>query len=95
MLYLSGKTKRGGIKMGLNFYCGCHKCKKRVFLYRGKEAKPLHAFFLKHQRCIHSDPNNFVVMGDYEEQNWMNEYTVDELQEKIDIDISPKLKGEA
>ena len=73
--------------MGLNFYVACHYCKVKVFLYRGRESKPLHAFYHKHHDCGRKMPCPLHIQGDYYEQDWMHDYADDEeiqtLAEKV------------
>ena len=61
--------------MGMNFYACCHKCKMRLFLYRGKESKPMRAFWRDHEKCIRQNKDACEVRGDgYGEQDWMSSY---------------------
>lgn len=63
--------------MGLNFYIGCHGCRRKVFLYRLKESLPMHRFYRKHYQH-----GQITVEGDYQEQDWMDDYETDfEIQE--------------
>ena len=67
--------------MGLNFYIGCHRCRKRLFLFRGEESTPMHLFVRKHNDCIKMNSNSVVVMPDgYGEQDWMREYDEETLE---------------
>ena len=64
--------------MGLNFYVCCHKCRTKQFLYRGKESKPMHKFYHKHEECRRLDSTACQIQGDgYSEQDWMDDYEDD------------------
>lgn len=56
--------------MGLNFVIGCHRCRERVWMFRGDEARPLHSFYRAHW-----DHSRFVELTDDQSDNaWADEY---------------------
>jgi len=64
--------------MGLNFHACCHRCKSRLYFYRGEESIPMHEFWRKHRHCIKIDKNACEIRGDgYGEQDWMYDYKED------------------
>lgn len=65
--------------MGINFVIGCQKCQKKVWMYRGEEGRPLHAFFSRHKQCV-AENNNNLLFGDdqYMEADWQEDFTEEE-----------------
>ena len=50
--------------MGINLQSCCHKCKVKVFHFRGKEDKTLLPFYKLHRSCISQDPKNIETLDD-------------------------------
>ena len=61
--------------MGINLQTCCHRCKVRVFHYRGRENETILPFYYKHYDCILANPSNVETKEDQiQEENWMSEY---------------------
>ena len=61
----------------------CHKCKVKVFHYRGKEGKTLMPFYYKHRECFDNgneeDKFNVETKEDQrQEEDWMETYKTDD-----------------
>ena len=56
--------------MGLNFYIGCHRCKEKIYLYRGRETGPMQDFWDKHRHCGSRADSVFATMPDSVECKW-------------------------
>lgn len=61
--------------MGLNLFSACHKCKEKVFHFRGKEGETILPFYLKHRKCLESDPKTSVetLEDQVQERDWMRD----------------------
>jgi len=75
--------------MGYNLISACHKCKKKVFHFRGKENEAILPFYIKHSKCAKEDIDNIQTVMDNNgtDQDWETNYehggySDDELQTK-------------
>jgi hypothetical protein len=69
--------------MGTNFVMGCEKCQEKVYLYRGEESKPMHAFFREHAKCFLFSRNAFLFGDDQIlEDDWMTDYNTSKHEER-------------
>ncbi len=76
--------------MGVNIISGCHKCKVKVFHWRGEENVNMIPFYYKHKLCAQEDINNVqsVMDNNGTDQDWCNDfkqggYKDDSLQIKL------------
>lgn len=76
--------------MGLNFYICCHKCKERIFMFRGRESTPMHDFYQKHYNCHRASPRNLEIIADWEEPAWNDDLTGYEKDIELEIKSLPK-----
>lgn len=61
--------------MGMNLQSCCHRCKVRVFHYRGRENETLLPFYRKHYFCMVLNPKNIETLEDQiQEESWMSLY---------------------
>jgi hypothetical protein len=61
--------------MGMNLQTCCHKCRERVFHFRGEENKTILPFYKKHEKCIRENPSNVETLEEtYQWVEWMEEY---------------------
>lgn len=71
--------------MGHNLYSACHRCKTKIFHFRGEENKTILLFYKKHSDCAKKNIDNVQTVMDNNstDQEWMyekGEYIDDELQ---------------
>lgn len=60
--------------MGMNFVSCCHKCKRKVFHFRGEEDKTMIPFYYKHYRCMEESTDNLETKEDQiQEEDWMGD----------------------
>lgn len=60
--------------MGYNLITGCHKCKTKVFHYRGDESYSMFAFYMKHLACMEESPANVETgLDENFQKEWMLE----------------------
>jgi hypothetical protein len=50
--------------MGYNLISACHKCKVKIFHYRGEENETILPFYLKHKGCFREHPWNIQTIID-------------------------------
>jgi hypothetical protein len=80
--------KIGEDKMGVNLISACHRCKVKIFHFRGEENKTILPFYKKHGACAKLNIHNVQTVMDNNgtDQNWAESeeqggYRDDELQE--------------
>lgn len=56
--------------MGLNLVIGCHRCRQRVWMFRGKEIPPITDFYRAHWQ--HSE--QIELTDDQSLRDWQHEY---------------------
>lgn len=56
--------------MGMNFYSCCHKCKEKVFHFRGHENETLLPFYRRHYACMSENPANLETLEDQKQEAW-------------------------
>lgn len=74
--------------MGYNLHSVCHKCKTKIFHYRGEENKAILPFYKKHANCAKENIDNVKTVMDNNgtDEKWQNDtidsggYVSDELQ---------------
>jgi hypothetical protein len=50
--------------MGMNLQSCCHKCKVRVFHFRGKEQETILPFYSEHEPCMRLNKRNVETLED-------------------------------
>ena len=81
--------------MGMNLQSCCHRCKVRVFHFRGREQETLLPFYNKHYICIKINPENITTREDQiQEEAWMSDYKEDIITTTIHNDKVKELKLE-
>jgi len=74
-IYVDEQIKRR-CEMGMNLQSGCHKCKEKVFHFRGKENETILPFYKKHRRCMDENKDNLETLEDQSQwAEWMDEYS--------------------
>jgi hypothetical protein len=56
--------------VGLNFVLGCHKCRQRVWMFRGEEVQPMHNFWRAHWK----HEQHLELSQDQTDANWVYDY---------------------
>lgn len=56
--------------MGMNLQSCCHKCREKIFHYRGKENETILPFYYKHRNCLREDKNNLETKEDQIQEEW-------------------------
>ena len=60
--------------MGMNVQSACHKCKEKVFHFRGNESDTIMPFYRKHRSCMDELASNVVTLEDqYQYEDWMDD----------------------
>lgn len=60
--------------MGMNLQSCCHKCKEKIFHYRGRENETMLPFYRKHYSCMQESPDNIETKEDQiQEEDWMHD----------------------
>lgn len=63
-----------GNNMGMNVQSACHRCKEKVFHFRGRENESILPFYRAHRKCMDIHPDNVVTKDDqYQSEDWMDE----------------------
>ena len=61
--------------MGYNLLTACHKCKTKIFHYRGEENVAILPFYVKHAKCAKENLNNVQTVMDNNgsDQDWQQD----------------------
>jgi len=60
--------------MGYNLISGCHKCKVKVFHFRGEENVKILDFYIKHKECAKEDLKNVQTIMDNCDEDWIEDF---------------------